>query len=480
MIPVYPLSGNSAAVFGLGRSGLSAARALCLAGATVVAWDDDPVRRDEARECGLNLTDYNNINWASISVLVLSPGVPLTHPHPHPVVLAARSAGVKIIGDIELLYQSMKGARFIGITGTNGKSTTTALVGHILSLNGQRIEVGGNLGVPALDLQPLASDGTFVLEVSSYQLALNDTLTFDIAALTNLSPDHLDRHGNFDNYVAAKCRVFQHQTADHTAIVGVDDTPSQEVCRSLVARNDRAVIPVSVGRRISGGIYIVDGLLCDDLDGTAQTVADLRSLTALPGKHNWQNVAIAYAISRAAGVRGSIASASLSTFPGLAHRMELIAEIDGIRYINDSKATNASAAGQALACFNNVYWILGGRPKGGGIDSIVGNLKSVTHAFLIGEASPSFADALEGKVPVTLSGDLESAISDATDQAKIDGRERPVILLSPACASFDQWPNFEARGDAFRTAVLAIAKPDSGPGQYCVHDHNQTGLEACL
>ena len=480
MIPVYPLSGNSAAVFGLGRSGLSAACALRVAGAKVVAWDDDPLRRETARAIGLTLSDYHDIDWAGTSVLVLSPGVPLTHPNPHPIVPIARSAGVKIIGDIELLYRAMKGAKFIGITGTNGKSTTTGLVGHILSLDGQRIEVGGNLGVPALDLQPLASDGTFVIEVSSYQLELKDTLTFDIAALINLSPDHLDRHGNFDNYVAAKRRVFERQTSAHTAVVGIDDAPSQEVYRSLVARNDRAVVPVSVGRRIGGGVYVVDGLLYDDLSGAAQTIADLRSIATLPGKHNWQNAAIAYAISRAAGVSQLIASTSLSSFPGLAHRIELIAEIDGIRYINDSKATNASAAGQALACFNNIYWILGGRPKGRGINSLVGNLGSVTQAFLIGEASQSFADALAGKVPVTLSGDLESAISDATDQAKIDRRERPVILLSPACASFDQWPDFEARGEAFRAAVLAIAKPNSGAGQHCVHGHAQTGLEACL
>ena len=480
MIPVYSLSGSSVAVFGLGRSGLSAARALRLAGAKIFAWDDDPARREAARAACVNLSDIHEIDWPHVNALILSPGIPLTHPRPHAVVAMARAAGVKIIGDIELLYRTMKGAKFIGITGTNGKSTTTTLVGHILSLANVTVEVGGNLGVPALDLQPLASRGTYVLEVSSYQLELKNSLTFDIAALINLSPDHLDRHGGFDNYVKAKRGIFDGQSSGQHAVVGLDDAPCRDVYESLMEEGNQTVIPVSLSCHIPGGISVIDGRLYDGMVGPENEIADLRSLATLRGRHNWQNAATAYAVCRAAGVESSVAGASLASFPGLAHRLEPVAEIDGIRYVNDSKATNASAAGQALACFDNIYWIVGGRPKADGIESLIGALGPVAHAFVIGEAAKEFADTLAGKVPVTISGDLGAAISDATDRAKIDGRDEPVILLSPACASFDQWPDFEARGEAFRAAVKAISKPPADPGRPCHAGSGLGGVEACL
>ncbi len=477
MIPVFPYSGRSVAVFGLGRSGMATARALELAGADVSAWDDDPNRREAAAKSGIALVDPNRADWKAMSALVLSPGVPLTHPEPHPVVPLARSSGVEIIGDIELLHRTATQARFIGITGTNGKSTTTALVGHILSLAGQMVEVGGNLGAPALDLQPLGSEGTYILEVSSYQLALGHNLSFDIAALINLSQDHIDRHGSYQNYIAAKKRIFDHQTWAHSAVIGIDDEPCQGIYDSLAVRDNRVLVPVAVGRPLPQGVYVIDGMLYDGLGEKESAVADLSAIDTLPGVHNFQNAAVAYAIARSAGVSAPVAAACLLSFPGLAHRLENVAEIAGIRYVNDSKATNAPAAAQALACFDDVYWIAGGRPKADGIVALKDSLSHVVHAFLIGEAAKSFADTLDGRVPNTIIGDLEGAVAEATALAKSDGREGPVVLLSPACASFDQWPDFEARGEAFRAAVRSLMPSPQRAGGWVEQGIDRSGLE---
>jgi len=342
-------------------------------------------------------------------------------------------------------------ARYAGITGTNGKSTTTALVGHILKAAGIRVAIGGNLGIAALLLEALGADGVYVLEMSSYQLELTKSLAFDVAVLLNITPDHLDRHGGMDGYVAAKERIFAGQNARRAAIIGVDDA----ICRGIAAKLAAAghkVIPISAETAALGGVYIADGQLVDDIDRAQRRVLDLAQAERLPGRHNWQNAAAAFAAARALGVDAHDAVQGIKSFPGLAHRQELIATIDGVRYINDSKATNADATAKALACYDDICWIAGGVAKEGGIASLAPYFPRIRHAFLIGEAAPAFAVTLAGKVPSTRSGDLATALRQAHDAARQGG----TVLLSPACASFDQFTDFEARGDAFRRLVDAL------------------------
>ena len=472
MVPVAYLAGRNVAVFGLGRSGLSAAAALAAAAARVCAWDDAAPRRAAAAALGIELVDLaalDDAGWRDFACLVLSPGVPLTHPAPHPVVTRAKATGTEIVGDIELLGRTVAAdtarPRFIGITGTNGKSTTTALLGHVLTASGRAARVGGNLGTPAFDIDRPGADGFYVLEMSSYQLDLAPSLTFDIAVLINISPDHLDRHGGMDGYVAAKRKIFDRQGTGCAAVIGVDDPISQGIYRELRDSGQQRVIPVSGAGPVEGGVFVVDGTLCDDTEGRAETVADLSRIATLPGIHNWQNAACATAAARVAGLSTQEVAAALSGYPGLAHRLEQVATIDGIRYINDSKATNVAAVAQALACYDDIYWIAGGRAKDEGLEALEPLLPRVAHAFLIGEAAGRFAAALKGRVPVTQSGDLAAAVTRASDAARRDGRAGAVVLLSPACASFDQFPDFEARGEAFRSAVAALDARRNGGGR---------------
>ena len=473
MIEVFPFAGLPVAVFGLGRSGLSAARALAAGGAEVWAWDDCAGSRDRAAAAGVTLVDLYGCDWSALMSLVLSPGVPLDHPEPHAVVTLAREAGCEVIGDIELLVRCMRGARYIGITGTNGKSTTTALVGHILEFAGYEVAVGGNIGTPALDLEPLAN-GTYVLEMSSYQIDLTVSLTCDVAALLNITPDHIDRHGDFDGYVAVKRRIFHRQTEPRVAVVCVDDEPCRQIADALEDIGDQRVVPVAVGRAVAGGVYVLDGMLHDDTEGHGAAVIDLREVATLPGEHNWQNAAAAFAVVRASQVPAPIAAACLRSFPGLAHRMERLAVIDGVAYVNDSKATNAASAGKALACFEVVYWIAGGRAKQGGIAGLEPWFPRVAHAFLIGEAAPDFAAALGDAAPHELCGDLETAVARAAATARREGRAGAVVLLSPACASFDQFADFEARGEAFRDLVAAL------PGERAALDDLDPGAASAV
>jgi len=456
MITVAAYRDRDVAVLGLARSGLAAAAALKAGGARVHAWDDAAGGREAAASRGIVVADLREFDWSRVAALVLSPGIPHTHPAPHPVVAAARAAGVPIIGDIELLARSEPEASFVGITGTNGKSTTTALIGHILAADGKRAEVGGNLGTPVLALAPLGRGGTYVLELSSYQLELAPSLACDVAVLLNITPDHLDRHGGMAGYVAAKRRIFEQQEPADTAVVGVDD----EICRGIASDVRRArrqkVVPISAERAVEGGVYVVDGILTDDTEAKAARVMEMKRAPRLPGRHNWQNAAAAFAAARRAGVSAAAAAAGIESFPGLAHRQELIATIDGIRYVNDSKATNADAAAKALACYDTVYWIAGGLPKAGGIASLAPFFPRIRHAFLIGEAADAFARTLEGQVPYSNLGDLESAVEAARARATRERIEGAVVLLSPACASFDQFANFEERGEAFRALVAKL------------------------
>jgi UDP-N-acetylmuramoylalanine--D-glutamate ligase len=453
MIPATGFRGEPIAVLGLARSGVAAAQALLAGGAKVLAWDDAEPARDAAVRAGIPVRNLDAVSFEGLAALILSPGIPHRFPAPHPVVAKARAARVPLLGDIELLARACPEARYVGITGTNGKSTTTALIGHILTTAGRTVQVGGNLGVPALSLGRLGPDGVYVLELSSYQLELLDTLTFDVAILLNLTPDHLDRHGGMSGYIAAKRRIFARGAKYQIAIIGVDDAPSRETAEILAGENAWQVTRISVISQEKGGVYVEDGTLIDDTDRGAVSVMDLRGLPLLPGRHNWQNIAAAYAASRALNVNRADIVGAVGSFPGLAHRQELVATIDGTRWINDSKATNADASAKALACYDNIYWIAGGVPKAGGIEALAAFFPRIRHALLIGEAEASFARTLGRAVPFTRSGNLATAVTEARRLAR--GKDA-VVLLSPACASFDQFADFAARGEAFRALVLAL------------------------
>jgi UDP-N-acetylmuramoylalanine--D-glutamate ligase len=371
-------------------------------------------------------------------------------------VLGAREAGVEIIGDIELLGRARPQACYVGITGTNGKSTTTALIGHILAEAGRPVEIGGNLGTPALSLEPLGADGIYVLEASSFQLDLIETLAFDVAVLLNITPDHLDRHGDMDGYIAAKKRIFARQGEDATAVIGVDDAICRDIAEELRCAGKARVVPISVTRQAPGGVYAEGGVLIDATGIRPERVLDLAEAERLPGSHNAQNAAAAYAAARSLGIERDRAAAAIRSFPGLAHRQELVGTIGGVRYINDSKATNADATEKALACYDAIYWILGGLPKSGGITSLTSYFPRVRHAYLIGRATEEFAATLGTAVPFTRSGELAAALAAAHAQGQREGVPGAVVLLSPACASYDQFPNFEVRGDRFRELVAGL------------------------
>jgi UDP-N-acetylmuramoylalanine--D-glutamate ligase len=464
LIPIRGFQGQRVAVFGLGRTGLTAARALTAGGATVVLWDDNVAARKAAAEQGFEVQDLSEGDWSGLAALVLSPGVPLTHPEPHWTVRRAQAAGVEVIGDIELLARTIRAApehkrpKIVAITGTNGKSTTTAMIGHVLAQAGRDARVGGNIGLGVLGLDDMHGGAVYVLELSSYQLDLTFSLKADAALLLNISPDHLDRHGGMDGYVEAKRRVFQNQVKGDTAIVGVDDPWCQRVCTELLAANHRTIWPISAGRAMGRGVYALSGMLYDATGDRVTEVADLTRAVSLPGRHNWQNAAATFAAARALGVSADVAAEGLMSFPGLAHRMETVAQVAGVRFVNDSKGTNADAARQAMGSYPKFYWIAGGQPKAGGIEGLSDLFPRVAKAYLIGEAAPEFARTLDGKADYVISGDIETATAAAFADAARTGEEA-VVLLSPACASFDQFPDFEARGEAFRAAVLGLTEP---------------------
>lgn len=456
MISLPFMHGYTVAVLGLGRSGLATAKALMVNGADVWAWDDNEDVRARAAAEGVPLVDLRQANWYEPVTLVISPGIPHTHPAPHPVATLAREAGVEIICDVELLGRAQPDAQYIGVTGTNGKSTTTAAIGHVLNLARRRVETGGNLGPPVMQFEPMQPDGIYVLELSSYQLELTLSITFDVAVLLNIAPDHLDRHGGLEGYIAAKRNVFRRQTSPRTAVVGIDDEISRGIWQELAAAGDQVVWPVSGAGRAPGGVYAEAGTLWDETDGSKVPVLPLAELTQLPGEHNWQNAAAAYAACKAAGVPPPVIAATLRSFPGLAHRQERVAEVAGVTFINDSKATNADAAGKALSCYQRIYWIAGGRAKEGGLAGLEPFFGRIARAFLIGEAAEPFAATLAGKVQNEICGDLQSAVRRAFDAARNDAGA--VVLLSPACASFDQFKNFEERGEIFKATVQALQR----------------------
>ncbi|MEE8189235.1 MAG: UDP-N-acetylmuramoyl-L-alanine--D-glutamate ligase [Kiloniellales bacterium] len=456
MIELGFFSGLPAAVLGLGKSGRMAARALQESGAEVWAWDDNEDVRTAAAGEGIPLVDLYQCNWAELTTLVISPGIPHTHPEPHPVATLAKEHGCEIIGDIELLARGQRNASYLGITGTNGKSTTTALIGHILELSGREVAVGGNLGPPALGLDALDEGGIYVLEMSSYQLEITVSITFDVGVLLNVSHDHVERHGGLEGYIEAKRLIFRRQTKPRSAVIGVDDDHCRRICDELKATDDQIIIPVSGNERCPGGVFARGGVLYDDTGGQEIPALDLKEVPTLPGTHNWQNAAAAYATCKAIGVEPPVIAACMRSFTGLPHRQELIAEIDGVTYVNDSKASNADAAAKALACYDNIYWIAGGQAKETGLAGIDPHFARIAHAFLIGDAEAAFAKTLEGKVALTRCGDLATAVSEAHALVRKEKKLGAAVLLSPACASFDQFANFEARGETFRELVEAL------------------------
>jgi len=441
----FPVEGKTYVVLGLARSGFATVKWLSARGASVIAVDDNPHKVAEAQKLGAQT--FQVIPWGQVSALIQSPGIPLWFPVPHPITREARENDVPIIGDGDLLRVAYPKSRFMGITGTNGKSTTTALVGHILKACGVDCQVGGNIGIPMLDLP---SAQTYVLELSSYQLDLSDGLDLDVVAWLNMSPDHLDRHESLENYIAAKKRIFKTHERTQTAIISVDDEFSEAVWREVSAT--QSAIPVSVNRVLDEGIYLQGNWLMDGSD----RVLDVTLLPALRGVHNFQNVAVAYGVCRALSLDKEEIARAIQAFPGLAHRQECVGIREGIQFINDSKGTNADATAKALATFDQIYWIAGGKAKSDGIESLSSYFPKIVHTFLIGEAQERFAATLEGKVPYTKSGTLEKAVIESYQLALANGLPNSVILLSPACASFDQFQDFEQRGRVFCQLVQSL------------------------
>jgi len=467
MIPVRGFEGRTVAVFGLARTGLAAARALVAGGAQVALWDENPKSRAAAEAEGLPLVDLSTADWSQFAALMLSPGVPLTHPAPHWTVEKARAAGVEIVGDIELFARAVNAApehrrpKVVAITGTNGKSTTTALIGHVCREAGRDVRIGGNIGVGVLGLEDMHGGAVYVLEMSSYQLDLTSSLHADVTVILNLSPDHLERHGSMEGYVAAKRRILMNQGKGDTAVIGVDDPWGQQICTEITAANRRTIVPISASKAMGRGIYVLNGLLYDATGERAQEVADLNRARSLPGRHNWQNAAAAYAAAKGLGIAADEAAQHLLTFPGLAHRMETVATLGRVRFVNDSKATNSDAARQALSSYPKSFWIAGGQAKTDGIAPLEDLFPRVAKAYLIGEAAPAFARTLAGKAPAVETGTLDAAVAQAYADASASGQDA-VVLLSPACASFDQYTDFEDRGEAFRAAVQRLAHAAKG------------------
>jgi UDP-N-acetylmuramoylalanine--D-glutamate ligase len=455
MIPLPFAADKTIAVMGLGRSGRSAAAALSAAHARVRAWDDNESARTAAASAGISIIDPASYDAAELDLVVWSPGIAHTYPKPHPFAERARAAGVKLVCDVELLALACPDAQAVGITGTNGKSTTTALIAHILAASGRTAEAGGNIGIPALDLAALKNGQFYVLELSSYQLELLDRARFDVGVLLNITPDHLGRHGGMTGYVAAKASLFNRLRGESVAIVGIDDEHGAGLYERLTSAGAHTV-PISVTRTVKNGVHAKDGILTDERKGNSAAIMDLRTIPTLPGRHNWQNACAAFAAASALGLQTEDITSGIASYPGLAHRQERVAIIDGVLYVNDSKATNADATANALACYESIFLILGGQAKEGGIEDLRPFFPKIAKAFLIGEAADMFASTLTGHVAFEQNGTLDVAVDAARKAALASGKSDAVVLLSPACASWDQFKSFEHRGDVFKTLVQAL------------------------
>ncbi|MGO4525907.1 UDP-N-acetylmuramoyl-L-alanine--D-glutamate ligase [Microvirga sp. 2MCAF35] len=455
MIPVTTFAGRTVALFGLGGSGLATALALKVGGAHVVACDDNPVKMAEAAAKGIETADLRHADWSRFASFILSPGVPLTHPEPHWSAKLAKEAGVEIIGDIELFCRERAkiapNAPFVAITGTNGKSTTTALIAHMLREAGRDVQMGGNIGTAILSLEPPSDDRIHVIECSSFQIDLAPSLAPTIGVHLNLSPDHIDRHGTMELYATIKERLV---AKAGLAVIGVDDPMSRAIAEVCKARGVN-VARISVEPLGEKGVFADGETLVGVTDSGAAPLADLVGIGSLRGAHNAQNAAAAVAVALALNVSPETIRSSLSTFPGLPHRMEEVGRIGHALFINDSKATNADSTEKALKSFDDIFWILGGKAKEGGIEPLTSYFPKIRKAYLIGAAADEFAKTLGSDVAYVRSGTLDKAVEQAAADAQAIGGPA-VVLLSPACASYDQFPNYEVRGNHFRDLVRAL------------------------
>lgn len=464
MIDVTPyletLERKTIAVLGLGATGLSTIKAFKRAGASAIyGWDDKEEGREKGKKAGAQVTELTKDILSQCDALIVAPGVPLNHPAPHSAIERARALNVPILGDIEIFYRSNPDRPIIALTGTNGKSTTTTLITHILNNCGKKAILAGNIGLPVLDMKlPPKKDGVVVLELSSFQLDLCSTLSPDIGVILNLTPDHIDRHGTIEEYASIKESIFKGEGI--AAIIGVDDEYCTAIYNRLTENAQRKVIPVSIQKEMENGVTAIGGKLVNQ--GTE--IGSLNNITKLHGSHNKQNAAAAYAVARALDLESECIIEAIKSYPGLPHRQYPVRVINGVPYINDSKATNAEAAGKALACNQNIYWIVGGKAKEGGLNGLEIYKDSIKHAFLIGEASDDFARWLDQYgVEHVKCGTLDKAVKVAHEMAQ-DQRGQPggagCVLLSPACASYDQFKSFEERGDNFTALVDAL--PEDG------------------
>ena len=464
MIPVKGYQGRKVAVLGLGRSGLATARALIAGGAEALLWDDSPEARAKAEAAGFACTDLTrNGALDGVACLVTSPGIPHLYPAPNRVIALALEAGVPVDNDIGLFFQSLAGAdwerfdqppKVICITGSNGKSTTTALITHILEVAGRPVQMAGNIGRGVLDIDPPQDGGVVVLELSSYQTELARALTPDIAVFTNLSPDHMDRHNGMGGYFAAKRRLFAEGGPDR-AVIGVDEVEGRFLAAQIAqGPEDDRVIRISSGTKLEGfgwSVFARKGFLAEWRKGRQVASIDLRAVAGLPGAHNHQNACAAYAATRALGLAPKMIEQAFHSFAGLPHRSQLVGEKDGVRFVNDSKATNVDSAAKALQAFPKVRWIAGGMGKDGGIAALAPHLGHVVKAYLIGQSARDFALQL-GDTPHEICETMARAVARASAEAE----PGDVVLLAPAAASFDQYPNFEKRGEDFAAEVAAL------------------------
>ena len=461
MIPVRGYKGRQVAVLGLGRSGLATAAALAAGGAEPLLWDDSPEARAKAEAEGFTLTDLTrNAALDGVACLVTSPGIPHLYPAPHPVIARALEAGVPVDNDVGLFFQSAAQAdwggmetppRVVAVTGSNGKSTTTALIHHILKEAGRPTQMAGNIGKGVLSIDPPQDGEVVVLELSSYQTELARALTPDVAVFTNLSPDHLDRHAGMGGYFAAKARLFTQGGPDR-AVIGVDEGEGRFLAGQLSqGQADDRVIRISSAQKLEGfgwSVFARKGFLSEWRKGRQVASIDLRGVKGLPGAHNHQNACAAYAACRSLGLAPKLIEGALHSFAGLPHRSQLVGERGGVRFVNDSKATNVDSAAKALQAFPKIRWIAGGLGKEGGIASLKPLLGSVVKAYLIGHSARDFALQL-GETPHEICETMERAVTRAAEEAEAG----EVVLLAPAAASFDQYPNFEKRGEDFTARV---------------------------
>jgi UDP-N-acetylmuramoylalanine--D-glutamate ligase len=445
-------------IYGLGISGISAAKFLAKNGESVVACDDNEksLIENQKKFPDINFSKFDEIDFDKNTIISFAPGIPLYFPKPHKILETVKKTGASLACDVEILYRRNPKKKFIGITGTNGKSTTTALSGFIFKELRIASDFGGNIGVPCFDLDQSKDDFTYILETSSFQLDLLSQTHFGISALLNITPDHIDRHGSMENYIIAKKRIFQNQTENDFALIDIDNENSRKVFLEL--QNDKnfkaKLVPISTKEIQKNGISLFDGKLTCNIAEPFEV--ELKS-EFLRGSHNDQNMAFAFAITYCylkkfskRDIEISQIITAIKKFPGLRHRMQIIGMIDDIRFVNDSKATNAESTEHALKTYKNVFWIVGGTAKEGGISVLKPLFKNVEKAYLIGEASDAFAEVLkENSVNFEKCGNLENAFKKSYSDAKNSSLTEKNILLSPSCASFDQWKSFEQRGDYF-------------------------------